>query len=129
MKFIITEESEQVLVEAIATEDNEKITLPDTVAFFMSGLHGMCAQMIQAADEAEIQELHDYMTGVFSLFMERVFPGRAEFGLSDAALIYAQDKIIEEAIKKGVPVEEAVAEYNAMADKYYKDLKNAGKMS
>lgn len=129
MKFILTENAGEVLVEAIATAENEEIKLPDAIAFFLSGMHGMCAAILEVAEEAEIQELHDYMTGVFSLFMERVFPGRAEFGLSDAALIKAQDDILADAIKNGKSVEDAIADYNQQADNYYKEMKDAGKMS
>lgn len=129
MKLIITEDNGEVLVDAITTAEDEQITLPEAVACFMSGLHGMCNAVLEQADEAEIQELHDYMTGVFSLFIERVFPGRAEFGLSDAALIKAQDDIIIEALKSGKSVEEAVQEYNLKADTYFKEQKDAGKLS
>ena len=129
MKLIITENSGEIRVKAIATEENETVTLPDATAYIMSALHGMCATTLEGAEEDEIQELHDYMTGVFSLFMERVFPGRAEFGLSDAALIKAQDEIITEALKSGKSVAEAVEEYNKKADDYYKEIKDAGKLS
>lgn len=129
MKLILTEKAGEVLVETMATEEDEVVTLPDAVAYCLSGIHGMCNAVLEHAEEPEIQELHDYMTGVFSLFMERVFPGRAEFGLSDAALIKAQDDIIKEAMKSGKSVEEAVAEYNKAADDYFKEHKNAGKLS
>ena len=129
MKLIITEKDGQVLVATEATEENEQSTLPEAIAYMLSGMHGMCAHIINEADEAEIQELHDYMTGVFSLFMERVFPGRAEFGLSDAALIKAQDDIIAQAIKDGKSVEEAVAEYNQKAEDYFKELKDVRPLS
>ena len=129
MKLILTEKAGEILVEAVAPAENEVITLPDAVAYCLSGIHGMCNTVLKDAEEPEIQELHDYMTGVFSLFMERVFPGRAEFGLSDAALIKAQDDIIKEAMKNGKSVEEAIAEYNKAADDYFKEQKNAGKLS
>lgn len=129
MKLIITEKANEILLEALATYENERITLPDTFAYMLSAMHGMCNNVLKDAEEPEIQELHDYMTGVFSLFMERVFPGRAEFGLSDAALIKAQDDIITEALKSGKTVEEAVAEYNAAAANHVKELKDVRKLS
>lgn len=130
MKLIITTEGNDVLTDAIATEENEEITLPDAVAALLSSMDSLCRSVIDMAEEAEIQELHDYMTGVFSLFIERIFPGRSEFGLSDAALIKAQDDIIKQAIAEGKSVEEAVKAYNDTADAYIQEIKgNAGKMS
>lgn len=129
MKIIITTEGTEVLTETQPTNEGEQATLPDVAACFMSSLEAMCSMVMDTAEEAEIQELHDYMTALFSLFMEKVFPGRAEFGLSDAALIKAQDDILRDAISKGRPIEEAIEEYNKVADEYIQDIKDARKMS
>ena len=130
MKIIIETEGNSVMLGVENLEESEKGTLPDVIAPLMGGVEAMCFAVLEDAEEAEIQELHDYMTGVFSLFMEKVFPGRAEFGLSDAALIKAQDDIIKQAIADGKSIEDAVADYNKKADEYYAEVKaHAGKMS
>ena len=52
--------------------------------------------------------------------MERTFPDiqPREFDLSDAGLLYAQDKIIEDAAKKGITYDEALKKYEEKAKEY-----------
>lgn len=70
-------------------------------------------------------ELYEHFSGIFDLFFRNVFPDPPEgyFELSDAALLYAQDKIIDEAEKKGLTFEEALNKYEKRAKEYLRQKK------
>jgi hypothetical protein len=57
--------------------------------------------------------------------MLRTFPDvqPREFDFSDAAMLYAQDKIIEEAHRKGLSFEEAMKKYESRAKEYVRQKK------
>lgn len=111
------------------TIENEMCGYVEVVDTLVGALDAYCNTFLESLDEGEIQAVHDYMSAVFSKFMLKCFPDTTDFGLSDAAMIMAQDQLIEEAAKEDVPLEEVIARYNERAQEYYKGMKYAGKMS
>ena len=67
------------------------------------------------------------MDSCFAIALKNIFPGidPAEFDLSDAAIVYAQDQIINKALDEGKTWEEVKNEYENLAVEYI----NARKMS
>ena len=67
--------------------------------------------------------MYDVLDDGFSNFLSKVFPeiDVNEFNLSAAAIVYAQDQIIQKAEAEGKTYKEMLAEYEAVADKYIKE--------
>ena len=78
-------------------------------------------------DRYEISILIEELFGrcFYKIFPEFAPKEGEEFNLIDAAIIKAQDDIINEAHKKGISFEEALQQYNDKAREYV----NARKMS
>lgn len=70
--------------------------------------------------EADFTGLYDDLNTLFDTFLRRTFPDikPLSFDLSDAALLYAQDKIIETAEKKGITYEEAMEKFERRAKEH-----------
>lgn len=129
MIITIKTNDEELSVVATKEHDNETGTYPEVISSLLEAMQAYCETFKKGLSEAEIDGLHDYMSAAFSLFMEQNFPGNSDFGLSDAAIIYAQDMIIADSMKKGIPVAEAIKAFNSKAEKHFLEKKNAGKMS
>ncbi len=71
-------------------------------------------------DPEQLDQMYDYLAGVCDQLLTRTFPDiqPAGFGLSDAAVLYAEDQIIKRAAKKRITFEEALAEYEQKARDY-----------
>lgn len=121
--------NEELTTRADATMEGEVGGYPEVTAALMGALDAYCSRFLEGSEEGEIRAVHDYMSAVFSNFMLKHFPDTTEFGLSDAAIIKAQDDIIKSAVERDISVEEAVEEYNRLAEEYCEDKRNAGKMS
>ena len=128
--LITIKTTDKELETSLMLDNNEKdACYPEVVSSLMGAMEAYCSKILENVSDKEKQEVHDYMSAVFSVFMQMNFPDTVDFGLSDAAVIMAQDQIIEQALKDGVPVEEAVAKYNQKAADYYKERKHAEKVS
>lgn len=118
LKLIVDEEG---LITECISEGDVKLSFDGIIAFCMSFMESACKDYVRAhPDDAE--DLYDSIDYLFYKFMERTFPDvqPREFDLSDAGLLYAQDKIIDEAAKKGMTYEEALKHYEAKAKEYVK---------
>lgn len=99
-----------------------KCPLDTFIAVLFSAMDGATREVLKDAS----QEVHDFtyehFNAVFDLFLRNVFPEPPEgyFELSDAALLYAQDKLIAEMEKKGVTFKEALDSYEKKAQDYLK---------
>lgn len=116
LKLIVDEEG---LITECKSEGDVKLSFDGVIAFCMSFMESACKDYLRAhPDDAE--DLYDSIDYLFYKFMERTFPDTQprEFDLSDAGLLYAQDKIIDEAAKKGITYEEALKHYEAKAKEY-----------
>lgn len=100
-------------------------SLDDMVAIFFSVLDSLTRQCLEKAPEEAKNYMYEHFNGVFDLFLRKVFPEPPEgyFELSDAALLYAQDKIIDEAEKKGITFQEALNKYENRAKEYIRQKK------
>lgn len=108
-------------ITEVVPEGDVKLSFDSAVTFCMSFMESACIQYLNNHKGKEHEEgLYDTMDYLFYKFMEKVFPETQprEFDLSDAGLLYAQDKIIEEAAKKGITYEEALKKYEDQARAY-----------
>lgn len=66
--------------------------------------------------------LYDSLDEVFTKFLEKMFPeiNPNEFDLSSAAIVKAQDEIIEDAHKNGITYKQALKNYEKKASDYIK---------
>lgn len=116
------------MITEIIPEGDVKLSFDGVIAFCMSTMEAACKDYLEAyPDDGE--DLYDSIDALFYRFMERSFPEiqPREFDLSDAGLLYAQDKIIHEAAEKGMTYEEALKHYEEEAKAYV--MKNSGVLS
>lgn len=108
----------------ITTEDAEGVRLDDVIAAGMVMMEQAVQEVIQnyATDGDGEEYLYDMMSALFDKFLVKVFPNVAPepIGLSDAALLYAEDLLIENIDKKGKTYDEAMKEFEEKAQKYLK---------
>lgn len=109
------------------------IKLDDVIGMYMTGLQSALKQVTEDEDhpmpEAIKEDLYIRLDAVFTALLDTVFPEYAHddtFGLSEAAMIRAQDDIIKDAEEKGITFAEALEEYNNKAKEY---VENAREMS
>ena len=100
------------------------ISFQDVYARLMVALEGTINSFIEkvpAKDKAKFREyLYDLLDDGFGNLLTKVFPeiNVNEFNLSAAAVVYAQDQIIQKAEKEGKTYHEMLDEYEKIADKY-----------
>ena len=105
----------------VVPEGDVKLSFDGVIAFCMSFMERACSDYLKGHEDTA-EELYDTMDYLFYKFMERTFPDiqPREFDLSDAGILYAQDMIIEEALKKDLSYEEALEQYENKAKEYVK---------
>lgn len=116
LKLIVDEEG---LITECQSEGDVKLSFDGIIAFCMSFMESACKDYLKA-HKNDAEDLYDSLDYLFYKFMERTFPDvqPRDFDLSDAGLLYAQDKIIEDAAKKGISYDEALKKYEAKAKEY-----------
>lgn len=116
LKLIVDEEG---LITECIPEGDVKLSFDGIIAFCMSFMESAAKDFLKAHPD-EDEGLYDSIDYLFYKFMERTFPEiqPRDFDLSDAGLLYAQDKIIEEAAKKGITYDEALQNYEEKAKEY-----------
>ena len=121
MKINIEADEGQVLSFKLDGE----CSLDEMIAIFFSILDNLTRQCLEKAPEDAKNYFYEHFNGVFDLFLRKVFPEppKGYFELSDAALLYAQDKIIDEAEKKGMTFQEALDKYENRAKEYIRQQK------
>ena len=118
MKLII-EATEEGRVADFKVQDG-KCSLDELIAIFFSILEGASHQVLNDAPNDVKEYIYEHFNAIFDLFLRNVFPEPPEgfFDISDAALMYAQDKLIEDIEKKGITFEEALESYENRAKDY-----------
>ena len=118
MKLIIEADEGQVL----SLDTDGKCSLDELTAIFFSILDRVSRDALKDAPEEVKNYMYEHFNGIFDLFLRKVFPEppKGYFELSDAALLYAQDKIIDEAEKKGISFQEAMEKFENRAKEYLK---------
>lgn len=134
MQLILTV-GDELSFQASKTTPDEHITFDNIFATLLSALTSYSQLHLDAAKEemtlAELEsyenDLYDRMDTCFGNFLKNVFPGiePSEFDLSDAAIVYAQDQIINKALEEGKTWEEVKELYENLAVEYI----NARKVS
>lgn len=129
MRIIITTDTKKEIVEKMDFEDvKDKVTYDDLVSIFLLLLESITTQFISETEVGQEgkEYLYDMLDTLFYTFMQRTFPTvqPREFDLTDAALIFAQDQIIELADKEGISFQQAVKKYETKARKYVKQKGN-----
>ena len=116
MRIII--ETKDDALSNVKIEDGS-CNLDDMVAIFFSVITAAVKTALSKEDAPEdlYNYLYEHFSAVFDLFFRKVFPDmpKGYFELSDAALLYAQDQIINDAEKNGKTFEEALADFEKKA--------------
>lgn len=134
MQLILTV-GEDLALKANKTTPDEEITFDLIFSTLLSAIASYSKLHLEAVKsevtledlEAYENDLYDRMDSCFTIALKNIFPGidPAEFDLSDAAIVYAQDQIINKALDEGKTWEEVKNEYENLAVEYI----NARKMS
>ena len=134
MQLILTV-GEDLSLKANKTSPDEEITFDLICSTLLSAIASYSKLHLEAVKsevgledlEAYQNDLYDRMDSCFAIALKNIFPGidPAEFDLSDAAIVYAQDQIINKALDEGKTWEEVKNEYENLAVEYI----NARKMS
>lgn len=134
MQLILTV-GEDLSLKANKTTPDEEITFDLIFSTLLSAIASYSKLHLEAVKsevgledlEAYENDLYDRMDSCFAIALKNIFPGidPAEFDLSDAAIVYAQDQIINKALDEGKTWEEVKNEYENLAVEYI----NARKMS
>ena len=102
-----------------------KCQLDALMAIFFEIMDSATKKVLADAPDEVVDYTYDHFNALFELFLRNVFPEPPEgyFELSDAALLYAQDKIVEEADKRGITFEEALEKFESRAKEYVRQKK------
>ena len=93
----------------------------------MAALEGVVKELIKQTPcpdkEAFKNHLYDVLDDGFGRLLTKVFPevNVNEFNLTAAAIVYAQDQIIQKAEAEGKTYQEMLDEYEAIADRYVEE--------
>lgn len=111
-------------------EFQKNLTADETVSFrevysrLMAALEGSITSIlneVEVPDKTAYREhMYDLLDDGFGNLLKKVFPeiDVGKFDLTAAAVVYAQDQIIQKAEKEGKTYEEMLDEYEAIADRY-----------
>lgn len=129
MRIIITDTNEgEVMIEFEKNFNEEKETsFREVYARLMCALEGAITTILEEApvkDKAAFRShMYDLIDDGFGNLLDKVFPeiDVNEFNLSAAAIVYAQDQIIQKAEKEGKTYQQMLDEYEKIADKYVQE--------
>lgn len=125
MELIISKDANDSV--EIRFEDNGKASKADfetSLSMCMTALRAITLNFVEKLDPKDKQlfceHLYDSMDAMFGQFLMDTFPTveLPDFGLTEAAIIYAQDQIISQAEKEGISYEEMLDKYNDLANAY-----------
>ena len=129
MKQIILNVNENGEVIEVNSDGDTQLSLDGTIAFCMAFMEAAVRDFGSKKENIQhLTDLYDSIDALFCTFMERAFPGiqpRA-FELSDAAVLYAQDMIIEKANNEGINFNKALKQFEEEAKAY---VRQKGKAS
>lgn len=100
---------------------DEEMFYGDVFDLLMKSLETVTKEAVQRITEAKDREtLFDAIDAAFNIFLREVFPDidPHEFDLTDAAVVKAQDEIINDAYERGITFEQALQEYEDKAKEY-----------
>lgn len=129
MKIIIqdiTPGEIDISFEKSLAEENE-VSFQDVYERLMVALEAVTKEVIKKTPAKDRQSFknhfYDILDDGFGRLLEKVFPevDVNKFNLSAAAIVYAQDQIIQKAEAEGKTYQEMLDEYEAIADKYIQE--------
>jgi hypothetical protein len=126
MRIIITDTNDgEVLIEFEKTFNEEPgASFRDVYSRLMVALEGAITTILNEADvpdkKAYREHMYDMIDDGFGNLLAKVFPeiDVNEFNLTAAAIVYAQDQIIQKAEAEGKTYQQMLDEYEKIADKY-----------
>lgn len=126
MRIIISDVDEgEVYIEFERSPGEKKgATFSDVYSRLMIALEGAITTILEEAPAVNKQAYREHMYDIiddgFGNLLAKVFPEIKpdEFDLTAAAIVYAQDQIINKAEAEGKTYQEMLDEYEAIADKY-----------
>lgn len=124
MKIIIrtSAEDQELRISCQPTENEEELYVVDCIGVLLDAVAGTVTAYLEDVPEdkkeAERVKYHDLCTRLFSHTIMEVFPEHMDFSLSDAAIVKAQDEILERATKEGKSIDEVLQEYNKEGEDY-----------
>ena len=129
MRIIISDTKDgEVYIEFEKNFNEEKgATFSEVYARLMCALEGTITTILEEADipdkKAYREHMYDIVDDGFANLLKKVFPeiDVGEFDLTAAAVVYAQDQIIQKAEKEGKTYKEMLDEYEKVADKYIQE--------
>lgn len=127
MEIRLVKVDDKVEVECSAgAPESEPMNYEHIVTMLMAGLDGATRTILKDSDEKLQSFLYDQLDGIFGAFLERLFPNidPDEFTLTEAAIVKAQDEIINEAFNREITLEEALKEYEDKAKAYVEQRRN-----
>lgn len=96
-------------------------SLDDAVSMLCGALDATVRQVLPSLETEELSKLYDDLAEVLDHLLTTLFPEfneLNEFDMTDAAIVYAQDQIINDAHKKGITLQEALQRYENKAQEY-----------
>lgn len=129
MGRLILNVNDEGLITEVVPESDAKLSLDGTIAFCMGFMEAAIKDFGSKKENIPfLTDLYDSLDALFYTFMERTFPGiqPRDFELSDAAVLYAQDMIIEKANSEGVSFKKALKQFEEEAKAY---VRQRGKQS
>ena len=125
-KIILNVNDEGLITEAIMDGDT-KLSLDGAIAFSMAFMESTVKDFGKKKENIPyLTDLYDSLDAIFYTFMQRAFPGiqPRDFELSDAAVLYAQDMIIEKANSEGISFKKALDQFEEEAKAYVRQRGN-----
>ena len=105
----------------------EDVTFKEVYSRIMVALESIIEIILREApvtDKTAYREhMYDIIDDGFANLLKKVFPeiDVGKFDLTAAAVVYAQDQIIQKAEKEGKTYEQMLDEYEAIADRYIQE--------
>lgn len=132
MRIIISDTEKHEIEVSVEKQffDNEEPTFEQIYMRLMAALEGVTCRMLDITEvpdpTAFRQHMYDIIDGGFSQFLKKVFPEikLGDFDLTAAAIVKAQDEIIQEATDNGMTYEEVLDKYNNIANDYVRARMN-----
>lgn len=121
MEIKITRIDDEVEIQFFSGKaEKEQMGYSDIVVMLLSALDGATKPVLEECSDTEREKLYDYIDAVFGSFLVKNFPeiNPEEFTLTDAAIVKAQDDIINEAFDKGMSLQDALEKYENLAAEY-----------
>ena len=106
---------------------NEPIALPDIIEILTNGIR--CAATQALADcPSEFQDdaradIYDMVNQAISFILNEMSPPDVDLQLTEAAILLAQNQIIEEATKRNVPVSQIYLEHKQKSEELVNALR------